>query len=88
MKKYIDYVNNFQEWNEYGLFFIENNLQEENSLTQDNIEHILDFVWRNRKKYTWISCDTILKKAEAWNKKLKISGDLFIRQYTAFFSIS
>ena len=70
MEKYINYVNEFQEWNEYWLFFIENNLKSEHNLTQDNIEHILDFVWRNKKKYKKIGLKTILEKAESWNKKL------------------
>ena len=71
MEKYIKYINEFQEWNEYWKYFVEYNLQkEENTLTQDQIEHCLDFVWRNKKKYKTIWLKTILEKVESWNKKL------------------
>ena len=70
MHKYIKYINEFQEANEYWLFFIENNLKQENNLSQDDIEHILDFVWRNKKKYKSIWLSTILEKANKWNREL------------------
>lgn len=77
-KEFIEYINQFQEWNEYWLFFIENNLKDwkytekkvEKSLTQSEIEHVLDFLYATKKKYTWINLGTILKKADSWNKKL------------------
>ena len=59
MEKFKKYINEFQEWNEYGIYFIENNLQKENTLPQDQTEQILDFVWRNKKKYKSLWLKTI-----------------------------
>jgi hypothetical protein len=70
MNKYIQYVNEFQEWNEYWIYFVEYNLQKENNLTQNQIEQILDFVWRNKKKYKTIWIQSILEKSIKWHKKL------------------
>jgi len=73
MEKYIEYVNEFQEWNEYWIYFIENQLKkylENNEENQTDIEHILDFLYHQKKKYKTIWYKTILEKAEAWNKKL------------------
>jgi len=51
------------------LYFIENNLDD--SLSQNEIEHILDFVYSNKKKYAKISNKTILEKANKWTKELQ-----------------
>jgi len=53
MEKYIEYVNKFQE-NEYGLFFIDNQLKkylETNIENQNEIELILDFIYSEKKIY-------------------------------------
>jgi hypothetical protein len=76
-QEFIQYVNKFQEWNEYWLYFIENNLwdwkykdwKEIKTLSQTETEHILDFLYSEKKKFKlWLK--TILEKTNAWNKKL------------------
>lgn len=54
MKKYIDYVNKFQEANEFWFYFIENQLKKhlvDNEENQTEIEEILDFVYSTKKYY-------------------------------------
>ena len=78
MKKYIEYINKFQEWNKYWIYFIENNLGDwtykdkgnMKTLTQTEIEHILDFLFSEKKIYKSIWLKTILEKTNSWNKKL------------------
>lgn len=79
MKKYIEYVNRFQEWNEAWIYFVENKLwdwsykdwKEIKTLSQTDIEHILDFVYSTKKFYKTIGLKTIYEKAEKWNKELQ-----------------
>ena len=74
MKKYIEYVNRYQEWNEYWLYFIENQLKKHlltNQEDQTEIEHILDFVYSTKKSYKNIWYKTILEKTKARDKKLQ-----------------
>ena len=76
MEKYIEYVNKFQE-NEYGLFFIDNQLKkylETNIENQNEIELILDFIYSEKKIYKSIWYKTILEKEKAWNKKLQLQA--------------
>jgi hypothetical protein len=68
--KYLEYINRFQEWNEYWIYFIENNFKEW-ELSQSQIEHCLDFVYSNKKKFKKIWLKTILEKADAWSKKIQ-----------------
>lgn len=73
MNKYIQYVNEIQGGNEYWIYFIENQLKKylkDNKEDQTEIEHILDFVYSNKKTYKSIWYKTILKKANAWTEKL------------------
>ena len=65
MNKYIQYVNEIQGGNEYWIYFIENQLKKylkDNKEDQTEIEHILDFVYSNKKIYKSIWYKTILKK--------------------------
>ena len=73
MNKYLKYIKEFQGDNEYGKYFINNQLKvylESNQENQSDIEHILDFVYSNKKIYKSISYKTMLEKANAWTKKL------------------
>ena len=73
MQKYIDYVNKFQEWNEFWLNFITNQLKKhlvDNQENQTEIEEILDFLYSTKKFYKTIWYKTILEKTKAWHKKL------------------
>ncbi len=73
MKKYIQYVNEFQDNNKFGLYFIENQLEkhlETNEENQTEIEHILDYLYSTKKKFK-IGYKTIKEKADKWSKKLQ-----------------
>ena len=74
MKKYIDYVKQFHEWNQTEIEFIENQLKKhlsENEENQTEIETILDYLFSNPKvNISKIWYKTILEKTEKWHKKL------------------
>lgn len=75
MKKYIDYITQFQDGNVNGIKFIENNLAkylQENQENQTEIEHILDYLYSHPKlDISKIGYTTISAKAEKWMKKLQ-----------------
>jgi len=70
-KDFIEYINIFQEWNEFWLYFIEKFWDELEKYNQTDIEHILDFLYSTKKKYKSIWIKTILEKANSWSKKLQ-----------------
>ena len=77
MEKYIKYIDEFQDGNEYGKYFLENQLSQHIKTGSENstdIEHILDFVYSCKKKYKNLGYSTILEKANAWSKKLQASA--------------
>jgi hypothetical protein len=76
MKKYIDYINNFQcNKLEEVEFWINSNLSnhlKSNPENQDDIEHILDYLCSNDspKRLKKMSYDEALKGSEKWMNKL------------------
>jgi len=75
MNKYVQFVNEFHEWNKLGLEFINNQLKKyliENEENQTEVETILDFLYSNQKTdISKIGYKTILEKTEKWHKKLQ-----------------
>ena len=75
MRKYIDYVYQFQDGNVKGIEFIKNHLAkylQENQENQTEIEHILDYLYSHPKlDISKIGYTTISAKAEKWIKKLQ-----------------
>lgn len=75
MNKYINFVNEFHEWNALSLEFIDNQLAKhlkENEENQTEIEIILDFLYLNQEtEISKIGYKTILEKTEKWYKKLQ-----------------
>jgi len=72
--KYIQYVNEFHEWNQLEIDFINNQLVkylQKNEENQTEIEHILDYLYNNNIDISKIWYSTIKEKAEKWNKKLQ-----------------
>jgi len=77
LEKYRKYVIEFQEGNEAGLFFIDNQLSkylESNQENQSEIEHILDYLYSTNKKFE-IGYKTIKEKSRKWAKKLSENID-------------
>jgi hypothetical protein len=67
------YIKEFQDNNEYGIYFLDNIDLDKSKVkvTQWDMEHILDFVWSNKKKYSRLNYSTVLEKANSWTKKLQ-----------------
>ncbi len=72
MQKFIDYINNFHEWNENEIYFVKNQLQKHtDEVSQTEVEHILDFLYSTKKAYKKLWYKTILEKANKRMKKLQ-----------------
>ena len=75
MNKYIQFVNEFHEWNKAEIDFLNKQLVKHLLTNQENqteIETILDFLFANKDKdlsKCWYK--TILEKTEKWHKKLQ-----------------
>ena len=79
MKKYLDFVREFQNDNEFGKYFIENQLTkhlEKNPENQTEIEHILDYLYSTKKKFELVGYKTISEKAMKWSEKLQNSASI------------
>ena len=75
MEKYINYVREFHENNEQGLFFVKNQLKkhlETNEENQTEIETMLDYLYSNQSvDISQIWYKTILQKTNKRHKKLQ-----------------
>lgn len=75
MNKYVQYVQEFQENNKSGLYFVNTILPKwllENQEDETEIEHILDYLYNNQRvDISKIGYKTIKEKSDKWNKKLQ-----------------
>ena len=79
MNKYIQYVNEFHEWNQIEIDFVNLQLKKhlhDNEENQTEIEHILDFLYSTSKDVSNIWYSTISSKAEKRTKKLMEGADM------------
>ena len=81
MNNYIQYINEFHEWNQVEIDFVNNQLKKHLEINEENqteIEHILDFLFSNPKtNISKIWYVTIKEKADKWTTKIqsKVSKD-------------
>jgi len=74
MKKYIEYINQFHEWNQIEIDFINKKLVKhliENEENQTEIETILDYLYTKKPDISKVWYKVLLEKTEKWHKKLQ-----------------
>jgi len=72
--KYLTYIREFQEDNEFGKYFVENQLAKHlksNPEDQTEIEHILDYLYSTKKIFKLVGYKTIAEKAKKWSENLQ-----------------
>ena len=73
MQKYINFINEFHEWNQIEIDFINNQLFKHlinNNENQDEIEQILDYLYSKKSNISKIWYKTILEKSKKWHESL------------------
>ena len=73
MEKYIKFINEFHEWNQIEIDFINNQLSKhlkDNNENQDEIEQILDYLYSKKSNISKIWYKTILEKSKKWHESL------------------
>ena len=74
MKKYIEYINKFHEWNPIEIDFINKHLSnhlKDNQENQTEIETILDYLYSKKPDISKVWYKVLLQKTEKWHKSLQ-----------------